>query len=146
MELAHEGVVAAFEDVGHLGLARVAGAAGQHRDAHAVAVERVLRVALAHEDRLAAVVGQEGVAPVALAHERALHDLRAHGVAVVAVAVGGQIVVEHEFAQRVDNEHLRGMRRGACGGKERLHVELPLGLSLDEGQHALAYVFLAQSF
>ena len=103
-------------------------------------------VALAHQDALAAIVGDEGVVAVALALEDAVHDVRAYGATVVALAVGGQVVVGHEVLQGIHDHHLEGVVDGLEGGEEFLDAEVPVGLrGEDIHQHAVGILFLEAS-
>ena len=145
LQVSDEGVGGALHDLGHFGLAGVAGPAGQHHYAHAVAVEGVERVAFHHEYALSAVVGQEGVAAVALALEGALHYVRAQGAAVVALPVGGEIVVGHEFRQGVEHYHLGGMVRGVRQCEELLDAVALVVARREEVEQHSGYVLLLEA-
>ena len=138
-------IVGALDDFRHLRLAGMSLAACQHCDAHAVAVECAERIALAHEYALAAVVGHEGVAPVALAAERALHHVRAGGGGVASLAVGGEIVIEHEFLQGVHHEHLCGVVLCFEYRKEVFHLKSCPGVAFKQFEQLLQGRFLGQA-
>ena len=144
VQLAHKGVVAAFYNFDDLGLAGVSAASGQHRHAHAVAVEGAVGVALTYQYGLPAVVGQKAVAPVALAYKRTLHHLRAHGQAVVSLFVGGQIVVEHQLVEHVHRQHLGRVCRSAYFMEKVLYVIFLLSVLFKKFQEQFGYFLLGQ--
>ena len=77
---------------------------------HAVAIQRIHRVAFADEDGGTAVVGLERVLAVGLADKRALLHLCLQVQAVRVVADLRQIVVPRHLFHQVDRHHLDGMR------------------------------------
>ena len=92
-QAAHKRVARPLQNGRHHGLAHVVLAARQECGLHAVAVEGAHGVALGHEDRLRAVVGNEAVFAVGLAPEPSLLHLRLGVEPVRVVAYLGQIVI-----------------------------------------------------
>ncbi len=100
-------VVLALEYLDDHGLLDVVLPSCHECHAHAVATLCEHGVALAHEDGVAAVVGQERVLAVGLAYKRALLHLCLEVQAVDGVAHLGQVVVPRHLLHHVDGEHLQ---------------------------------------
>ncbi len=146
LQLTHKGVAGMAQDLGHHGLLDMILPARHHRDAHPVAVEGIHRVALADEDRLAAVVGQERVLAVGLAAEHALLHLSLGVQPVGRLRHLAQEVVPSHLLHDVDGQHLQRMRVEMQLLEYILEGERLVRVLLEQGHQQFLQLFLRDAF
>ena len=145
-QLTHDGVMGALDNLDDHCLLDVLVATGHIGHLHTVAIHRRHRVALGHEHRGAAIVGQERVAPVGLTTERAFLYLRLLIQAIGIVAHLREEIVPRHLLHRIDGEHLQRMGVELQYLENLLQRERLVGMMLEEVLQQFADLLLSQPF
>ena len=133
------------QNLHHHSLFDVTFPASHHGHADAVSVQGKHRVALRHEDRLAAIVRLERVLAVGLADESTFLHLCLQVQAIGIVTGFRQIVVPGHLVHHVHSQHLRRMRIQFQGFENLLERKHLVGMLLEKRLQHFCHLFLVQS-